>query len=57
MAMRQAQEIEKARLEADLAQKEKEIQNARSAKARGSAALAKEKQLHEEKKHLEEKVY
>lgn len=44
-AQRQAEEIEKARLEAELAKKQKEIQNARNARSRGTAALAKEKRL------------
>lgn len=55
-AQRQAQDLEKARLEADIAKKQKEIQNSVNAKCRGSAALNKEKRLQEEKKELEEQV-
>ena len=55
--MRQAAENEKARLEAELAKKEKEIQNSRNAKCRGALALAKEKRLQEEKRELQEQVY
>jgi hypothetical protein len=43
--MRQAQEAERARLEADIVKKEKEIQNQKNAKNRGLNALNKEKQL------------
>lgn len=50
LAMRQAQDNEKMRLEAELAQKQKEIQNQKNARNRGSAALAKEKRLQDEKK-------
>lgn len=53
-AMRQASELEKARLNNELAQKEKEIQNNKNARTRGSMALAKEKRLYQEKKDLEE---
>jgi len=50
LAMRQAQEAEKARLEGELEKKQKEIQNSRNARNRGTAALNKEKRLQEEKK-------
>jgi hypothetical protein len=43
--MRQSQEAERARLEADIVKKEKEIQNQKNAKNRGLNALNKEKQL------------
>ena len=56
LAQRQAQEIEKARLEAEVEKKQKEIQNQRNARSRGANALAKEKRLQEEKKELEEQV-
>ena len=52
--MRQAQEADKARIEADIVKKEKEIQNQKNAKNRGLTAFNKEKQLQEEKKQLEE---
>ena len=44
-AMREAAELEKARLEEELAKKNKEIQNSKNARTRGAMALAKEKRL------------
>ena len=55
-AQREAQDLEKARLEAELVKKEKEIQNQKNAKSRSHMALAKEKRLVDEKKRLEEQV-
>lgn len=48
--MRKAAELEKARLEQELVDKEKEIQNSKNARTRGSMALAKVKHLQDEKK-------
>ena len=52
--MRAAQENERARLEAELAKKQKAIQDQKNAKSRGSQAIVKERRLMEEKKQLEE---
>ena len=45
---------EQARLEAEVAKKEKALQDDRNARFRGQAAIFKERKLLDEKKELEE---
>ena len=48
--------MEKAKLEAEVAQKMKALQDERNAKSRGMAAIAKERKLLDEKKELDEQI-
>ena len=54
--MRAAQEAVNAKLLAEIAMKEKALQDQKNAKNRGHMAIAKERRLMDEKKKLEEEV-
>ena len=56
MAMKQAADLEKQKLEEEMAKKMKALHDQKSAKSRGAAALTKERKLMEEKKDLEEQI-
>ncbi len=55
-AMRDAEEAEERKLREDLEKKNKQIRDNKSANQRGNLALAKERQLQEEKKKIEEDI-
>lgn len=53
-AMRDAEEAEERRLREELERKDKALRDATAMRARGKAALEKERQLQAEKRELEE---
>ena len=55
-AMRDAEEAEERKLREDLEKKNKLIKDNKRANQRGNLALAKERQLQEEKKKIEEDI-